>query len=137
MLLKRLTHARWALLAGVLLVGCEDDVTQLGQRLGEGGAGGQHGTVPIAGSCAGSCQRPAPVCGDGVVQGEEECDDGNTKGGDGCAADCLSIRIGFTCIEGLPCDSVCGDAVIAGNEVCDDGNTKGGDGCAADCLSLD
>ena len=29
-----------------------------------------------------------PPCGDGVVELDEECDDGNTYGGDGCAANC-------------------------------------------------
>jgi cysteine-rich repeat protein len=28
------------------------------------------------------------VCGDGTVEGVEECDDGNTMGGDGCSAMC-------------------------------------------------
>ena len=29
-----------------------------------------------------------PVCGDGDVQGDEECDDGNTENGDGCSSTC-------------------------------------------------
>ncbi|MCA9545743.1 MAG: thrombospondin type 3 repeat-containing protein, partial [Myxococcales bacterium] len=28
------------------------------------------------------------VCGNGVIEGEEQCDDGNAEGGDGCSADC-------------------------------------------------
>jgi len=28
------------------------------------------------------------VCGDGRLTGAEQCEDGNTKGGDGCEADC-------------------------------------------------
>lgn len=31
---------------------------------------------------------PGPVCGNGLVEGEEKCDDGNTLDGDGCSADC-------------------------------------------------
>jgi cysteine-rich repeat protein len=31
---------------------------------------------------------PHAVCGNGVVDLNETCDDGNTVGGDGCAADC-------------------------------------------------
>ena len=27
-------------------------------------------------------------CGNGVVEGEEQCDDGNTDGGDGCSSVC-------------------------------------------------
>jgi cysteine-rich repeat protein len=31
-----------------------------------------------------------PRCGDGILDGGEICDDGNTRSGDGCAADCKS-----------------------------------------------
>jgi cysteine-rich repeat protein len=62
-------------------------------------------------------------CGDGVVEGIEECDDGNTTAGDGCAADC-------TTEDG---DAVCGNGTVETGEECDDGNTTAGDGCAADC----
>ncbi len=65
--------------------------------------------------------RPA-VCGDGIVEGDEICDDGNTTSGDGCSADCLS-------------DETCGNGIVDVNEACDDGNTVGGDGCSADCKS--
>lgn len=33
-----------------------------------------------------------PTCGDGTLDGTEACDDGNTAGGDGCAADCSSTE---------------------------------------------
>lgn len=33
-----------------------------------------------------------PTCGDGRFDAGEVCDDGNTVGGDGCAADCRSLR---------------------------------------------
>jgi cysteine-rich repeat protein len=33
-----------------------------------------------------------PRCGDGILDGGEICDDGNTIGGDGCAADCKSLK---------------------------------------------
>ncbi|MFT3772004.1 MAG: DUF4215 domain-containing protein [Minicystis sp.] len=32
-----------------------------------------------------------PRCGDGILDAGEVCDDGNTAGGDGCAADCKSV----------------------------------------------
>jgi cysteine-rich repeat protein len=41
------------------------------------------------------------VCGDGVVSGEEQCDDGNNFDGDGCNAGCKR--------EG---EDVCGDGII-------------------------
>jgi len=59
------------------------------------------------------------TCGDGVVEGDEVCDDGNTEGGDGCAATCDAREI-------------CGDGVVSGEE-CDDGNGADGDGCDNDC----
>lgn len=31
---------------------------------------------------------PAPICGDGVLDDDEECDDGNVDSGDGCSATC-------------------------------------------------
>jgi fibro-slime domain-containing protein len=82
------------------------------------------------------------VCGDRRVQGSEACDDGNTIGGDGCAADCSRVEPGFTCPRasgsGGPCTAVrvpaCGDAVLDSGEQCDDGNRTGGDGCSVRCL---
>jgi cysteine-rich repeat protein len=65
------------------------------------------------------------VCGDGIVQDfeGEECDDGNTTLGDGCAADCFF--------------EVCGNGRLDIGEACDDGNTLGGDGCRADCAGTE
>ena len=40
--------------------------------------------------CRKNCS--VPKCGDGVLDGGEVCDDGNTVGGDGCAADCKSFQ---------------------------------------------
>ena len=45
------------------------------------------------GGCTCSITTP-PVCGDGILQGAEECDDGNTSDGDGCSADCLIEGMG-------------------------------------------
>ncbi|APR87747.1 hypothetical protein A7982_13096 [Minicystis rosea] len=41
-----------------------------------------------------SCRKDCsiPICGDGVLDGGEVCDDGNTVGGDGCAANCKSLQ---------------------------------------------
>ncbi len=41
------------------------------------------------------CIKTRPICGDGVKEGEEECDDGNTESGDGCSSECL--------LEGCSC----------------------------------
>ncbi|MEO5731511.1 MAG: DUF4215 domain-containing protein [Byssovorax sp.] len=40
--------------------------------------------------CRTSCTIPA--CGDGILDGGEVCDDGNTTGLDGCAANCKSLQ---------------------------------------------
>ncbi len=63
---------------------------------------------------------PEPICGDGVTQWDigEQCDDGNTVGGDGCDAFCQ--------IE-------CGNGSLDGSEECDDGNRNSGDGCTSNC----
>jgi cysteine-rich repeat protein len=60
-----------------------------------------------------------PECGDGVVNGDEGCDDGNTVDGDDCSATCTVIG--------------CGDGVVAFDEACDDGNQTNGDGCDNNC----
>jgi cysteine-rich repeat protein len=51
-----------------------------------GGKGG--GTVTEGGGGAG--ETTGPVCGNMAVEEGEQCDDGNTKSGDGCTADCKS-----------------------------------------------
>ena len=40
--------------------------------------------------CRANCKLPK--CGDAYVDGGEICDDGNIVGGDGCAANCLSLK---------------------------------------------
>ncbi|MEM9454016.1 MAG: DUF4215 domain-containing protein, partial [Myxococcota bacterium] len=64
------------------------------------------------------CLRPS-VCGNGVAEPGEECDDGNTEPGDTCTPQCQ-----------LP---VCGDGHIAPGEECDDGNDIGTDTCTPAC----
>ncbi|MDC0723691.1 DUF4215 domain-containing protein [Nannocystis bainbridge] len=61
-----------------------------------------------------------PVCGDGVVEGGEQCDDGNDVEGDGCEPSCVPTP-------------ECGNNEVEQGEVCDDGNTEDGDECSADC----
>lgn len=59
------------------------------------------------------------ACGDGVVDANEQCDDGNLVSGDGCDANCT-----------LP---ACGNGIVNAGEECDDGNLIDGDGCQSDC----
>jgi cysteine-rich repeat protein len=74
----------------------------------------------IRNTVATSCLRPVTGCGNGVLDPNEECDDGNTVSGDGCSATCRR-------------EPRCGDGVLDPGEECDDGNTVSGDGCSAAC----
>jgi cysteine-rich repeat protein len=81
--------------------------------------------------------RCVALCGNGRIDGEEACDDGNTDSLDGCSADCLE-EPGWSCAEDPGPESVCtadcGDGVRAvGAEACDDGNSGAGDGCSEAC----
>src|SRR3989454_1684896 len=52
----------------------------------------------------------AATCGNGVVEGTEECDDGNTVSGDGCSASCQLENTSAIC-AGIP--TVSGTAIKA------------------------
>ncbi len=73
----------------------------------------EYGSLPGGGQA---------VCGNGVLEPPEQCDDGNTSSGDGCSSTCT--------IEAPP---VCGNGIVEGNEQCDDGNLSNGDGCSSLC----
>eukprot|EP00742_Colponemidia_sp_Colp-10_P001846 GILJ01001976.1.p1 GENE.GILJ01001976.1~~GILJ01001976.1.p1 ORF type:complete len:2118 (+),score=232.26 GILJ01001976.1:50-6355(+) len=72
------------------------------------------------------------LCGDSVVSGQEQCDDGGTVSGDGCNSQC-QIEPGWHC-TGSTCVTLCGDGLRAHLEQCDDGNLNDHDGCASNCL---
>ena len=65
------------------------------------------------------CTNACAICGDGVLGAGEECDDGNHLSGDGCDANCT--------ITG------CGNGIVTTGETCDDGNTAAGDCCSPVC----
>jgi uncharacterized repeat protein (TIGR01451 family) len=44
-------------------------------------------------------QGPAAVCGNGVIEGSEVCDDGGHLAGDGCAPDCSAVEAGWVCLR--------------------------------------
>ena len=92
----------------------------------------------------------APICGNGVVEDDEDCDDEGESVD--CDADCtfaecgdgvLNVTRGEECDdegETATCDidctfADCGDGTlnVTAGEECDDGNTDSGDGCSADC----
>jgi len=56
-------------------------------------------------------------CGNGMVDGTDECDDGNSNPNDGCTNFC----------------TLCGNSNITAPETCDDGNNLIDDDCPEDC----
>lgn len=76
-----------------------------------------------------------PNCGDGLIRGNEVCDDGNTSATvDGCSTNCKSIDFGYICpTPAYPCIPTCGDGIKAFGEECDDGNLLNRDGCSFAC----
>ena len=75
------------------------------------------------------------LCGDGVLDETEECDDGNLTAGDGCNGVCLvETSTGWSCDEASPTAcQLCQDGQRQGTEACDDGNDERGDGCNEVC----
>ena len=79
------------------------------------------------------------VCGNGIVDGSDVCDDGGTISGDGCSSSCTT-ESGFSCnlvVDPTVCTALCGDGFIKGDEECDDAdgisNPQSGDGCSSTC----
>jgi len=115
-----------------------------GGSAGSGGGAGSGGNAGSAGSdsacpsstegcpcLAGSCGSDLACvdglctgvfCGNGDVDGAEECDDGNAVDTDACTHECLDPR--------------CGDGHLrtdTNSEECDDGNGADGDSCSNAC----
>lgn len=66
---------------------------------------------PKPGFCSPTCQNVPAVCGDGIVQMGEQCDDGPQNGQDGiCSTTCTAAAI------------VCGDGHVQMGETCDPPN---------------
>ncbi len=112
-------------------------------------------TAVLAACTAGTVSLPpdaAPVvaCGNGHVEANEGCDDGNAASGDGCDVNCRPTACGNgvatmnegcddgNAVSGDGCDNnctatACGNGILTADEVCDDGNTADGDGCDRNC----
>jgi cysteine-rich repeat protein len=86
---------------------CEEHICVVGgpvEDLTECGTG----TVCFSGNCV------TEGCGNGQVEGDEACDDGNAIANDGCTPKCT-----FSCTENAECDNL---NVCDGVETCDLGN---------------
>ena len=102
---------------------------------------------------SGTTGAPDPVCGDGVVDPGEQCDDGPNNGpGQACNAMCQAnacgdgdVGPGEECDDGadngdmnsckLDCtNNVCGDGKVGPGEGCDDGNQVDDDECNNMCV---
>lgn len=97
-----------------------------------GGSSGSSFVVPITTDVLEGLLKS---CGNSKADNDhEQCDDGNTEGGDGCTKTCQLER-DWSCPRVGPCtnNAVCGDGKLSRSEACDDGNTKDGDGCSSDC----
>ncbi len=111
-----------------------DDATTMMFSAGDASNSSDDAMVQRDGCVGGSC-FDGPVCGDGIVEGTEQCDDGNTKPGDGCNGVC-GIEPGYECpAKGGSCVLIatCGNGILDPGEGCDDGNLKPGDGCSSGC----
>jgi cysteine-rich repeat protein len=94
-----------------------------------------------------------PVCGNGLVEKGEQCDDTNTDVTDACVQGCKFARCGDGivqkgfegCDDGNTVDTdacrnncslpTCGDGVVSQGEECDDGNKDDSDDCTSRCLT--
>jgi len=70
------------------------------------------------------CLPNTAVCGNGIREVGEQCDDGNQIACDGCAATCRA--------------EICGDGIVECSEQCDDGPANGtpGSRCTAQCTEV-
>ncbi|MCA9515696.1 MAG: DUF4215 domain-containing protein, partial [Myxococcales bacterium] len=128
--------------------GCDENCQQEGAYACPTGNGFQ---VTLGGVCA-------PICGDGLVRGEEACDDGKkcddgsscsldtdcpgsvncrTRSGDGCDTGCR-VETGWDCPinqgsngAGGACTPTCGDGLVRGVETCDEGAATASGGCVS------
>jgi cysteine-rich repeat protein len=107
-------------------------------------ATGTRTATPTATATATATQTATPTrtpfCGNGIPEGPEQCDDGNTNGGDCCSATCQFEAPGAPCgDDGNACTSdrcdgsgTCTHPNAPGGTPCDDGNhCTGMDQCVA------
>ncbi len=102
-----------------------------------GGTEISRATVSVSTTNA-SCNSTGPQCGNGTVEGSEQCDAGtaNGNGTSGCSSDCRLTSTGGT--------GFCGDSTVQNPnangqaEQCDNGTANGtqGNSCSATCQNI-
>lgn len=78
------------------------------------------------------------VCGDGVLDPGEQCDDFDADSYDGCSKNCAT-ETGWTCpVPGASCQAICGDGIVLGAEQCDQAGFNGASYscCNPDCTAV-
>lgn len=120
-------------------------MTATGSGMGDDGSGTSTGSGTDDGTSDGG------VCGDGIVQAGEACDDGNDDNDDTCSNNCElsalcgdgNVDDGEECDDGMESPTCDGDCTVVqcgdgypnsqAGEVCDDSNTDNDDGCSESC----
>ena len=86
---------------------------------------GLHARLVCDGVCLTRAPVRAAVCGDGYKEVPEACDDGNSRGGDGCSATC-GVEAGYVCLtSGVYEASVCERATVQSEQAFEPGTSRG------------
>ncbi|MFN8641437.1 MAG: beta-propeller fold lactonase family protein [Candidatus Binatia bacterium] len=98
----------------------------------------------VASAAAGIAFHVPAVCGNGVVEASEDCDDSNTASGDCCSSTCQFEPSGSPCPDATVCNGAetcdgAGSCQPGAVPNCDDGNACTVDGCddVGGCLNDD
>lgn len=125
-----MTHSRLLLLSAALCTGCFKDVIPDSDDVSTDSAVFTGGAPPVpiestsepGSSTGGGAEDPAStgeledrMCGDGTRDPGEDCDDGNTRSGDGCSEVCAAEQ--HACAPGV---TIVGEDVAQGIGVCKD-----------------
>ncbi|MSP26017.1 MAG: DUF4215 domain-containing protein [Myxococcales bacterium] len=107
-------------------------ISILGMIIGLGSA------AALAAACSGTdtVNGGNGICGNGLVEGTEQCDDGNANDADGCSNTCAGAAstVSSTGSTGI-IPGTCGNGTLDPGEVCDDGDKDDSNACGNDCQS--
>ena len=144
-----------ALISGLAFAGCGgDDGVAPTENCSAVGDEDEDGDADCADSdCAATPACVAALCGNGMMNAGEACDDGNDIETDACTSACVAARCGDSlvrtgveqCDDGNTVDTDactnacttarCGDSIMQAGEACDDGNMVDTDACTNACAA--